>query len=87
MVSAQVKGMPEVAAHAFTVKVDPDTVFFPERLGSLLPSPKLKTFMMNCNEGGNGTTGQLPGVPKSEGSERGSQKGDPTKGSPPKPGR
>lgn len=47
--------MPEVVAHAFTVKVDPDTVFFPERLGSLLPSPKLKTFMMNCNEGGNGT--------------------------------
>ena len=50
----QVQKMPEALAHAFTVKLDPDTVFMPERLASLLPPVKLKSFLVNCNEGGDG---------------------------------
>lgn len=38
-------------ARKWLVKVDPDTVFMPERLNSLLPSSDLKSFLLNCNEG------------------------------------
>eukprot|EP00435_Cladocopium_sp_Y103_P057747 s848_g20.t1 len=47
----KVQKMPEALAHAFTVKLDPDTVFMPERLASLLPPANLKSYLVNCNEG------------------------------------
>lgn len=46
--SWQVQKMPEALAHAWIVKLDPDTVFIPERLGPLLPSGNKKAFMQNC---------------------------------------
>ena len=47
----QVQKMPEALAHSWIVKLDPDTVFLPERLGALLPSGSPRAFVVNCNEG------------------------------------
>ena len=46
----QVLQLPQFKAHAWTVKVDPDTVFFPSRLGKFLPKSSA-SFLINCNEG------------------------------------
>jgi len=43
--------LPEFKAHAWTVKLDPDTVFLPARLESFLPKNVAPTFLVNCNEG------------------------------------
>ena len=43
--------LPEFKAHAWTVKLDPDTVFLPARLESFLPKNAAPTFLVNCNEG------------------------------------
>eukprot|EP00439_Symbiodinium_sp_Y106_P017869 s5950_g2.t1 len=47
----EVQQMPEVAAHAWTVKLDADTVFLPHRLGPLLPASPPSSYLQNCNEG------------------------------------
>lgn len=51
LAACQVQKMPEALAHAWVVKLDPDTVFIPERLGPILPSGSPRAFIQNCNEG------------------------------------
>ena len=46
----QVLQLSEFKAHAWTVKLDPDTVFFPARLADFLPKADA-AFLVNCNEG------------------------------------